>query len=70
MEEKTYRILAYIQRIVLPALGALYAAIGGIWGLPYVEAIVGTVAAVDTFMGALLMIDSNKWFADKDIVQK
>ncbi len=70
MREDIYKILAYIQRIILPAIAALYAALAGIWGFPYAEAIVGTIAAVDVFMGAVLQIDSNKYFSDKDIVQK
>ena len=61
MNEKIYDILKYIQRIALPACAALYAALAGIWGFPYAEAIVGTIAAVDTFMGAMLQIEYNKW---------
>ena len=58
---KVYDALKYIQRIALPACAALYAALGGIWGFPYVEAIVGTISAVDVFMGALLQMDYNAW---------
>lgn len=61
MSNKTYDVLKYIAQVVLPALGALYASLSGIWGLPYGEAVVGTVAAIDTFLGALLMIQSAKY---------
>lgn len=68
MTNKTYDILKYIAQIVLPALGALYAALSPLWGLPYAEAIVGTIAAVDTFLGALLQISSNKYYKEgKDV---
>ena len=68
MTNKTYDILKYIAQIVLPALGALYAALSPLWGLPYAEAIVGTIAAIDTFLGALLQISSNKYYNDgKDV---
>lgn len=54
MNNKTYDILKYIAQIVLPALGALYFALSQIWGLPYGEEIVGTITALDCFLGALL----------------
>ena len=55
---KTYDILKWIVVIVLPAAATLYAALGGIWGLPLVTEITGTITAVDTFLGAVLMISS------------
>ena len=55
---KTYDILKYIAQIVLPALGTLYFALASIWGLPYGEQIVGTITAVDAFLGALLGIST------------
>ena len=63
MKNKTYDILKYIAQIVLPALGALYAALGPLWNLPHVEAVVGTIAAFDTFLGALLKFSSDKYYA-------
>lgn len=58
MNNKTYDILKYIAQIVLPALGALYFALSQIWGLPYGEEIVGTITAVDCFLGAVLGIST------------
>ena len=58
MNNKTYDILKYIAQIVLPALGTLYFALAGIWGFPYGEQIVGTITAVDTFLGVILGISS------------
>lgn len=58
MNDKVYNVLKYIALIVLPALGALYFAIAGIWGLPYGEQIVGTISAIDTFLGAVLCIST------------
>ena len=62
MTNKAYDILKYIAQIVLPALGTLYFALSGIWGLPYGEQIVGTVTAVDAFLGALLHLSSNDYY--------
>lgn len=66
MSNKTYDILKYIAQIVLPALGTLYFALSSIWGLPYGEQIVGTITAVDAFLGALLGISSAKYNKDGD----
>ena len=58
MSNKTYDVLKYIAQIVLPALGTLYFAIAEIWHLPFSKEIVGTITAIDTFLGAILMISN------------
>ena len=55
---KIYDVLKYIAQIVLPALATLYFALSKIWGLPYGVEIVGTISAIDVFLGALLGISS------------
>jgi hypothetical protein len=50
--------LKWIAIVVLPALGTLYFALAGIWGFPYGEQIVGTITAVDTFLGVILGISA------------
>lgn len=65
MTNKTYDVLKYIAQIVLPAMATLYYTLAGIWGLPYSEQIVGTFAAIDTFLGVVLKISSNKYYAGK-----
>lgn len=61
LNNKAYDVLKYIAQIVLPALGTLYFALAGIWGLPYAEQVVGTISAVDTFLGVILKISSNNY---------
>jgi len=61
MKEKTYDVLKYIAQVVLPALGTLYFALAGIWSLSYGEQVVGTITAVDTFLGAILMLSSKNY---------
>jgi len=63
MDSKTYDILKYIAQVVLPAVGTLYFALASIWGFPYGEQIVGTITAVDTFLGVLLKLSSDKYYA-------
>lgn len=61
MNNKVYDVLKYIAQIVLPALGTLYFALAGIWNFPYAEQVVGTISAVDTFLGVILKISSNNY---------
>lgn len=61
MKNKTYDLLKWIATYVLPGLGTLYFALATIWGLPYGEQIVGTITAIDTFLGLLLGISSNTY---------
>lgn len=58
MSNKVYDVLKWIAMVALPAIGTLYFALAGIWGLPYAEQIVGTITAVDTFIGVVLGISS------------
>lgn len=61
MTNKVYDVLKYIAQIVLPALGALYFALAKIWNFPYGTEIVGTISAVDAFLGALLKISTDQY---------
>ena len=58
LSNKVYDILKWIAQYFLPAIGTLYFALASIWGLPYGEEIVGTITAVDTFLGVILGISS------------
>lgn len=61
LSNNAYDILKWIAQILLPALGTLYFALSKIWGLPYSTEVVGTIAAVDTFLGALLGISNAEY---------
>lgn len=61
MSNKVYDFLVWVAQIVLPAAAALYAALAGIWGFPYGEQIVGTISAVDVFLGAILKISNAQY---------
>lgn len=58
MSNKVYDVLKWIAQLLLPAIGTLYFALAGIWGFPYGEEIVGTITAVDTFLGVILGIST------------
>lgn len=61
MSNKMYDILKWIAMVVLPAIATLYLALAGIWGFPYGEEVVGTIAAINAFLGALLGVSSAKY---------
>ena len=61
LSNKTYDILKWIAQYLLPAAGTLYFSISQIWGLPYGEQVVGTITALDTFLGVLLGLSSNTY---------
>ena len=65
LSNKTYDILKWIAQLLLPALGTLYFALAGIWSFPYGEQIVGTITAVDTFLGVILGISTAQYNKNK-----
>ena len=61
LSDKTYNILKWIALYLLPAIGTLYFALAGIWHFPFGEEVVGTITALDTFLGVILGISSAKY---------
>ena len=64
MKDYIYDGLKWIAQIFLPAVGTLYFALANIWNLPCAEQVVGTITAVDTFIGVLLGISSKNYYND------
>lgn len=60
-KNSTYDVLKWIAQIFIPALGTLYFALAQIWGFPYGEQILGTITAIDTFLGLLLGISTMQY---------
>lgn len=56
-----YDRLKYIAQIVLPGLATLYFTLASIWGLPAANEVVGTIVAVDTFLGVALRISTAQY---------
>lgn len=50
----TYDFIKQLATYWFPAAGTLYAALALIWGFPYATQIVGSIAAIDIFLGVLL----------------
>ena len=65
ISNKVYDVLKWIAQYLLPALGALYFAFSTIWGLPYGEQVVGTITAIDAFLGAILGLSSATYYKNE-----
>ena len=65
ISNKVYDVLKWIAQYLLPALGTLYFALSTIWGFPYGEQVVGTITAVDAFLGAILGISSATYYKNE-----
>lgn len=61
MSNKMYDLIKWVAQIALPALGTLYFALAKIWGFPYPAEVVGTISAIDVFLGALLGISTSQY---------
>ena len=65
MSNKIYDTLKFIGQIVLPGLGTMYFALAGIWGLPYAEQIVGTIAAITAFLNLFVEYKKNQYYKNE-----
>lgn len=70
MSNKTYDVLKWIAQILLPALATLYFALCKVWNLPLGEEVVGTISAVDIFLGAILGISSAQYNKENLVEEK
>ena len=61
MSNKVDDVMKWIAMYLIPAVGTLYFALAGIWNFPYGEEVVGTLTAVDTFLGVILGISTAKY---------
>ena len=61
LSNKNFDRLKWVAMYLLPAIGTLYFTIASIWHLPYAEAVVGTITAVDTFLAIILGISTTTY---------
>lgn len=57
----SFNILKWVTLAFLPATGALYFTLSILWGFPFGEQIVGTIAALTAFMGLLLGVSKARF---------
>lgn len=65
LNNNIYDILKWISIIFLPAIGTLYCAVSGIWNIPYSEQVIGTIVAIETFIGAIIGISDYEYKKNK-----
>lgn len=65
LENRTYDILKRVALMIAPLITFL-AALGDIWGLPYMVEITATLAALDTLLGAFLNQSSKDYWRQND----
>jgi hypothetical protein len=58
---KVYDKLKFVAQILLPALGTLYATVSGLNHWPNTEEVVGTIMAVDFFLGTILGLSTTQF---------
>lgn len=61
LNDQQYNAAKYLSIVVLPAIGTLYFAIAQIWGLPHGEQVLGTILAVEAFLGVCLGVSTNQY---------
>lgn len=61
LSDKTYQVMKRIVQVGLPGVGTLYFTLAQIWDLAYGEEVVGTVTAVNLFLGLLLGISTKTY---------
>ena len=61
LSNDVYDKVKFLAVVVLPAVGALYFALAAVWGLPNAEEVVGTIVAIDAFLGMVLQISNTKY---------
>lgn len=66
MSDKSYNRLSTTVRLILPAIGTLYFTFANVWGLPYGEQVVGSIAALTVFLGVVLTLAKKVWSQNAD----
>ncbi len=59
--DTSYAAVKNTAAMILPAIGTLYFALAQIWGLPNAEQVLGTIAAVNAFLGIVLGISTKSY---------
>ena len=68
LTNKVYDILKWLATYLLPAAGTLYFALARIWQFPFGSEVIGTIAAIDTFLGVILGLSKSGYQGDGQIL--
>ena len=59
--EQFYKTLNNLALVIFPAVATMYAGLATVWGLDYAREVVGTIVAIDTFLGVLVKVGQNSY---------
>ncbi len=66
LSDKVYDILKWVAQYILPGVATLYFGLSQFWSFfPFPERIVGTIVAVDVFLGAILGLSTIQYNNNK-----
>lgn len=57
-----YNKLKFVALVLLPALGTMYFALDSLWGWNHGLQVVGSISAIDTFLGVVLHLSTNQYY--------
>mgnify|MGYP000846789538 CR=1 FL=1 len=60
---KLYDFIKKLVQVIIPGFSAMYFAFANIWGLPGAEQVVGSLAAINLFLGLLIGVSSRQYKA-------
>lgn len=63
LSNDVYDGLKFVALVLLPAMGTLYSALDALWRFGYALQVVGSLSAVDAFLGALLHVSTSSYNA-------
>ena len=63
LSDALYQKLKFLALVLIPALSTLYFSLGGVWNLPNVTEVIGSMTAVDTFLGVILGLSTRSYNA-------
>lgn len=58
---KVYDKIKIVVIIIIPAIITLYSSLASIWGFPYAEQIIATLAAINVFLGVIMKISTSTY---------
>ena len=61
MNDKWYKYMVWLVQVGLPSLGTLYYMLSNIWNINHVTQVLGTLTAIETFLGVCLGISSTNY---------
>lgn len=66
MVQRNYDFLKALAQVWIPGLATLYFTLSQIWGIPKGAEVVGSLTALDTFLGIILKVSTSRYTPPTD----